>query len=128
MLTQTLVTGTEETEAGGSVSLKPDWSTELVLEQSGLHRENLSQQHTQPCHPNQIKLNQKGTSKAKKIRGKASETGQCEAGSPAIICFLEDRLLRAAQAPCMAVEGLGAHLPGVCAVCEGRLSTQDTGS
>ena len=33
----------QEAEAGGSLSWRPDWSTELVSRQSGLHRETLSQ-------------------------------------------------------------------------------------
>jgi hypothetical protein len=34
---------TWEAEAGGSLSLKPAWSTEIVPSQPGLHRETLSQ-------------------------------------------------------------------------------------
>ena len=37
---------TWEAEAGGSVSLRPGWSTEPVIEQAGLQGETLSQKKT----------------------------------------------------------------------------------
>jgi hypothetical protein len=33
---------TREADTDGSLSSRPDWSTELVLRQPGLHRETLS--------------------------------------------------------------------------------------
>lgn len=52
----------------------------------------------------------------KSDRAKASETCQSEAGSPVSICFLEGRFLKAVQVPPTAVEGWGAHSPGVLCV------------
>jgi hypothetical protein len=43
VVAHTLNLSTEKAEAGGSLNLRPAWSTERVPEQSKLHRETLSQ-------------------------------------------------------------------------------------
>ena len=46
MVVHTFNLSTRETEAGGSLSLRPAWSTEQFPGQPGLHREMLSQTKT----------------------------------------------------------------------------------
>jgi hypothetical protein len=50
---------TQEAEAGGFLSLRPAWSTELVPEQPGLLRETLSQKTKASKQTNKQKNNKK---------------------------------------------------------------------
>jgi hypothetical protein len=81
----TFVTSTQEAEAGGFLSWRPAWSTELVPVQPGIHRKTLSQKRKK-------KRRRKRRRRRRRRRRKLTQQGPSEAAinvSALRVCCVE---------------------------------------
>ena len=76
---------TQETEAGGSLSLSPPWPTEQVSGQPGLHSETLSQKQ------NKKPTNQTTKQTAKVVNLLHSRYYNCKTKNKSLLCLLSYR-------------------------------------